>query len=239
MKNFVITIPCRLNSKRFPEKLIKKYKGKEIFLHTYERCLKATNKKNIYILTDSSKIANICKLNNVKFIITRKNLITGSDRIASIRNKLRAKIYINVQGDEPIINPQDIKKLIEISKKNTSLTLNGFTQINYGVAKRKSIPKVIMDKKNNLIYMSRNIIPFNYTNKLVKKKFYKQVCIYSYPYNVLKYFNNKKTFLEQNEDIEILRLLENSVPIKMIKMSNKSFAIDLKSDINKLKRLKN
>jgi len=239
MKNFVITIPCRLNSKRFPEKLIKKYKGKEIFLHTYERCLKATNKKNIYILTDSSKIANICKLNNVKFIITRKNLITGSDRIASIRNKLRAKIYINVQGDEPIINPQDIKKLIEISKKNTSLTLNGFTQISYGVAKRKSIPKVIMDKKNNLIYMSRNIIPFNYTNKLVKKKFYKQVCIYSYPYNVLKYFNNKKTFLEQNEDIEILRLLENSVPIKMIKMSNKSFAIDLKSDINKLKRLKN
>lgn len=237
MKNFVITIPCRLNSKRFPQKLIKKVNNKEIFLHTYDRCLRVCSQEKIYIITDSSVIAKICKKNNVNFIKTKKNLITGSDRISSIKNKLRAKTYINVQGDEPIINPNDIKKIINYSLKFKNVTLNGYTQIDFEEAKRKSIPKVIFDKKKMLVYMSRNLIPHNYTKKNINTKYYKQVCIYAYPRHVLKFFNNKKNELEKNEDIEILRLTENSIRIKMVKLSKRSFAIDLKSDYKKLKKI--
>ena len=151
---------------------------------------------------------------------------------------MRAKTYINVQGDEPIINPLDIKKIINHSLKYKNVTLNGYTQINLKEAKRKSIPKVVFDKKKMLVYMSRNLIPYNYSKKNLNAKYYKQVCIYAYPRQVLKFFNNKKNELEKSEDIEILRLIENSIDIKMVKLSNTSFSIDLKSDIEKLKKMK-
>ena len=86
--------------------------------------------------------------------------------------------------------------------------------------------------------MSRNLIPYNYSKKNLNTKYYKQVCIYAYPRQVLKFFNNKKKGLEKSEDIEILRLIENSIDVKMVKLSNKSFSIDLKSDIEKLKKIK-
>lgn len=237
MYNYVITIPCRLNSKRFPEKLLKKFNGKEIFIHTYERCVRVCPKSKIFVLTDSSKIINICKKYNVNFVRTKKNILTGSDRIASIKNIIKSRIYINVQGDEPIINPNDILKMINLAKKNSTSVFNGYTSITQKEAKIKSLPKVIFDRQKNLIYMSRNIIPSTYSsNKNIK--YFKQVCIYVYPRHILKYFNNKKTFLEKFEDIEILRLIENSVKIKMIKLSSSSFSIDLIKDFKKLKRFK-
>ncbi len=237
MYNYVITIPCRLKSKRFPEKLIKKYKGKEIFVHTYERCAKVCPKKKIFVLTDSEKIINICKKYNINFILTKKNILTGSDRISSIRKILKSKVYINVQGDEPIINPKDILKVIDLAKKDNRTVFNGYTPITPKEAQIKSLPKVILDKNKNLIYMSRSPVPSNYIKKK-DTKYYKQVCIYAYPREILKYFNNKKTFLEKYEDIEILRLIENSIKVKMVKLSSTSFSIDLIKDFKKLKKIK-
>jgi len=237
MKNFVIVIPCRLDSRRFPEKLIQKYKQKEIFVHTYERCLKISPKENIYVLTDSNKISKICKYYKINYIVTKKNILTGSDRIASIKNKIKAKVYINVQGDEPIINPKDILKVINQAKKNNKIAINGYAPLKASEAKKKNIPKVILDRENNLIYMSRRSLPVNYSNKK-NLKFFKQVCIYAYPRNLLKFFNNKKTYLEKYEDIEILRLIENSITVRMIRLSSNSFSIDLKKDLDKLKKRK-
>ena len=237
MNNYVITIPCRLKSKRFPEKLIKKFKGKEIFVHTYERCTKVCSRKKIFILTDSKKIIKICKKHNMNYILTKKKILTGSDRIASVKNKLRSKVYINVQGDEPIINPKDILKIINLSKKNSKIVLNGYTQISPKEAEIASLPKVIIDKNNYLVYMSRSLIPANFKNNK-DKKYFKQVCIYAYPRTILRFFNNKKTPIEKSEDIEILRLVENSVKVKMIKLSSESFSIDVINDFKKLKKLK-
>ena len=85
--------------------------------------------------------------------------------------------------------------------------------------------------------MSRSPVPSNYV-KEKGTKYYKQVCIYAYPREILKYFNNKKTFLEKHEDIEILRLIENSIKVKMVKLSSSSFSIDLIEDFKKLKKVK-
>jgi 3-deoxy-manno-octulosonate cytidylyltransferase (CMP-KDO synthetase) len=238
MQKYVLTIPCRLKSKRFPEKLLKKFKGLEIFLHTYNRCLKACAKNKIYILTDSERIYKLCKEKKINCLLTRKNIITGSDRIASIKNILKAKYYINVQGDEPIINPSDIKKMINAINKNKNFVLNGYSRLPYKHGDIKSIPKVVLSKNNTLLYISRSKIPENYSGGK-NLKIYKQVCIYVYPRKALKYFKNKKTYLEKFEDIEILRMIENNVPVKMINLSKDSFSIDLKEDLYKLQKLKN
>ena len=88
MKKYVIVIPCRLDSKRLKEKLLRKINGKEIFLYTFERCCLATSKKNIYIATDSIKIFNLCKKKNINVVKTSKKNLTGSDRINEFSKKI-------------------------------------------------------------------------------------------------------------------------------------------------------
>jgi 3-deoxy-manno-octulosonate cytidylyltransferase (CMP-KDO synthetase) len=235
MKKLVIVIPCRLNSKRLSKKLIRKVAGKEIFLHTYKRCCSAISKKNIFIATDSYKIINICKNNKINVVKTSSKHLTGSDRIYEFSKKVKAKNYINVQGDEPIIDPKNIKKIINSTKKNNASVYNCYTEISQEEALKSSIPKVIINNRNELVYMSRSTIPFNQSK--LKINYYKQVCIYSYPRNILKNFNNKKSKVEKNEDIEILRLIENGIKIKMIKVNTSSFAIDTKDDLINFKKL--
>ena len=234
MKKIIIVIPCRLKSKRLKEKLIKKVNGKEIFLHTYERCCLAINKKNIYIATDSSKIFSICKVKGINVIKTSKNKITGSDRIREFSKKILAENYINVQGDEPIIDPKNIKKVIQFTKKDNSKVYNCYAEIQPSEAIKTSVPKVVLNNNEELVYMSRSVIPFNHSN--TKIKYFKQICIYSYPRKVLNFFKNKKTKNEKNEDIEILRLIENGISVKMIRVHNNSFAIDTQQDYKKLKK---
>ena len=235
MRKYVVVIPCRLNSKRLKNKLLKKVNDKEIFLHTFYRCSLATDKKNIFIATDSKKIFNICKDKNINVVKTSKKPLTGSDRIREFSKKINAKNYINVQGDEPIINPKNIRKVIDQTAKKSDVVYNCYSEIKYKEAQKDSIPKVVFNEKKELIYISRSIIPFNHSKNFVK--YYKQICIYSFPKKVLKYFGNKKGLIEKNEDIEILRLIENGVKVKMIKVRAISFAIDTLQDYNKFKKI--
>jgi 3-deoxy-manno-octulosonate cytidylyltransferase (CMP-KDO synthetase) len=238
MKNLVIVIPCRLNSKRLSKKLIRKVAGKEIFLHTYKRCCLAISKKNIFIATDSSKIINICKKNKINVIKTSSKNLTGSDRIYEFSKKVKAKNYINVQGDEPMCNPEDIKKIVKYAKKFPKVIVNGFTEIK----EKKSfyspnIPKVVFGNNENLLYMSRAPIPFNKKKEFIKA--WRQVCIYSFPHDSLIAYTSvkKKTLLESIEDLESNRFIELGYKIKMLKMSNKSIAVDTKEDLLKVRRL--
>ena len=202
-----------------------------MILRTYEQCLKAVSSNNIIVATDSKKILNFLKIRKINNILTSKKCLTGTDRVAEVAKKIKSSIYINLQGDEPFFNPNDIKKMIKFALKNSNLIINGYTKINEEKIFRDfSIPKVLIDKKNNLIYMSRSTIPGNKNNKFVKG--WRQVCIYSYPRKVLMNFNNKrKTLIEKIEDIEILRFLELGYKIKMLKLSNSSFSIDTKQDL--------
>ena len=104
--------------------------------------------------------------NDINSIITSKKCLTGTDRIAEVAKKIKKSFYINVQGDEPICNPEDIKKILNFAKKNPSLIVNGYTEIkDKKMFYSPNIPKVVFDKNENLLYMSRAPIPSN------KKKF--------------------------------------------------------------------
>lgn len=236
MEKFIVVIPARMESKRLPGKPLIKIGRLPMIIRTYLQCLKVVSRKLIYIATDSPKIKKVCNLYGAQCIITSKKCLTGTDRVAEVSKKIKAKFYINVQGDEPFFNPTDLKKIILYAKKNPTTIINGYTKIddkkNF---ERSSIPKLVFDKNHNLLYMSRAPIPSN-----KKKKFicgWRQVCAYSFPLKALKFFSKfkKKTFLESLEDIEILRFVENDIKVKMIKMTNKSISIDEKKDLIKAK----
>jgi 3-deoxy-manno-octulosonate cytidylyltransferase (CMP-KDO synthetase) len=170
--------------------------------------------------------------------MTSQNCLTGTDRVAEVAKKFKRRFYVNVQGDEPMCNPKDIKKIIKIAKKFPNKVIGGFTKIN----KKKlfysaNVPKVVMRKDGNLIYMSRAAIPSNKNRTFIKG--WRQVCIYSFPSKSLKIFSNqkKKTPLENIEDLELNRFIEIGYGVKMIELSNLSTAVDTYDDLKKVKYL--
>ena len=233
---YVVVIPARYKSKRLPGKPLANIGGLPMIVRTYNQCAKVISKDKIVVATDNLKIKNVCDEHNIKSIITSNNCLTGTDRVAEVAKKIKCNFYINVQGDEPFFNPNDLKLLIKQAEKKPKEVINGYTEIkDRKLFFSTSIPKVVFDKKGYLLYMSRGPIPSN--KALEFKKSWRQVCAYSFPRKALFDFANSKnkTPIESLEDIEILRFLEKGYKVKMIKMSNKSMAVDNNEDLEKAK----
>ena len=233
---YIVVIPARYKSKRLPGKPLANIGGLPMIVRTYNQCAKVISKDKIVVATDNLKIKNVCDEHNIKSIITSNNCLTGTDRVAEVAKKIKCNFYINVQGDEPFFNPNDLKLLIKQAKKKPKEVINGYTEIkDRKLFFSSSIPKVVFDKKGYLLYMSRGPIPSN--KALEFKKSWRQVCAYSFPRKALFDFANSKnkTPIESLEDIEILRFLEKGYKVKMIKMSNKSLAVDNNEDLEKAK----
>ena len=172
--------------------------------------------------------------------MTSTKCLTGTDRVSEASKKFKNKVIINLQGDEPFINYKDIKKFIKFTLKYKNYVTNAYTEIkNKNNFQSINIPKVIIKKNNDLLYMSRSPIPGSKNKKFVKAK--KQICMYGFPVKILqKYFGEKKikTPLEKLEDIEILRLVENNICVKMIKVNDNKISIDTKEDLLKAQKIK-
>ena len=237
-KKYLLVIPARYHSSRLPGKPLINLKGIPMIIRTCIQCSKVVPKKNIIVATDDKRILKICESFGFNCHLTKKKCLTGTDRVGEIAKIIKAEYYINVQGDEPIFNPQDILKLLEKIQKKHKDVLLGFTELKQkNLINNKNIPKVFFDKNFNLLFASRNPI----FNKKKSQKHFRQVLAYSFPREKLNIFTKvkKRTFFENKEDIEILRFLELGVNVQLIKMSNISKSVDVKSDIklvlNKIK----
>ncbi|RXK87345.1 3-deoxy-manno-octulosonate cytidylyltransferase [Filimonas effusa] len=230
--DFIIVIPARYKSTRFPGKPLIDLNGKSMLQRTYEQCIKAVPRELVYVATEDERIMEHCKAFNMQAVLTSDNCLTGTDRIAELANSIHADYYINVQGDEPLFNPQDITTFIKLLDKYKGEILNGYCTITdekqyYSV----SVPKVVFAPDGKLMYMSRSPIPGNKSSRFVKA--WRQVCIYAFPQNALKAFAScdVKTNLEFEEDIEILRFLELGFNVRMIELSDDSIAVDAPDDV--------
>ena len=237
----IIVIPARYQSKRFPGKPLKKILGKELVIWVAEACSSVFGKNFVYIATEDKKIAHKSKDYGFKYVFTSKHCMTGTDRVAEVAKKIKSDIYVNVQGDEPLVKYKDIKKVIKYKLKYPNHIVCGFTKIQKNEnPSNKNIPKVVLNGSNELIYISRSLIPGS-KNKLKKDKnvFLKQVCIYAFNRKELKQFSSfkRKPLIEKIEDIEILRFFEFNKKIKMVETSSGSAAVDEKNDIKKVENL--
>jgi len=230
----IIVIPARLQSSRFPEKPIKKILGVPMIIRVARICEKIIKRENIIIATDSKKIIKLVEEYKFKGMLTSKSCLTGTDRVSEIASKVHANIYVNVQGDEPLILPRDIKRIIEAKIKNKNKIICGYSKISKDInPNSNSIPKVVMNEKNELLYISRSLIP---GSKKILTKYNKQVCIYAFNKNELNLFRSfkRKSKIEYLEDIEILRFYELNKKILMVRTSGDSIAVDYPSDIKKV-----
>ena len=239
----IIIIPARYQSKRFPGKPLKKIQNKELVIWVAEACGKVLGNELVHIATDDERIDNEVKKYGFKTILTSKDCLTGTDRVAEASLKIESDIYINVQGDEPLVKPQDIKKIIDKKIEYPNHVICGYTEILENEDPlNKNIPKIVLNENSELIYISRSVIPSSKGENFIKKnKFLKQVCIYAFNKNELNQFYNfkKKSKTEMLEDIEILRFFEFDKKIKMVKTTSGSIAVDQESDIAKVEQVLN
>ena len=235
IRDYLIIIPARFNSSRFPGKPLAKIHGQSMLFRVWNKCMKVTNREDIVVATDDSRIVSHCKKLQMNYILTSKYCLTGTDRVLEVAKKIKSKLYINVQGDEPLVSPNDIKKIITEGRNQPNAIVNGMSKIKFESDFRSpNIPKVVIDNNNFLLFMSRSPIPVTKKNEF--KKALKQVCIYSFPKKIISNFKfkNKKTNLEKIEDIEILRFLEKGYKIKMVHLSGSSIAVDTKKDLRRV-----
>ena len=238
----IIVIPARLSSSRLPNKVLLDLKGKTILQRVYEQCMKV-NGVVVFIATDSLKVKKSCLEYTQNVIMTSVEHKSGTDRIAEAIKGLDFEAVINVQGDEPLFNPIDIKKLItQVQQTNNKYEVfSGYCSIqNNEQFFSLDVPKVVFNHEEELLYMSRSGIPGNKRGDFVGG--FRQVCAYAFSKKSLMKFCkfNRKTSLDEIEDIEILRFIEIGIKIKMIEMSQDSISVDREEDLLKvLKRLKN
>lgn len=237
--NFAVIIPARYKSSRFPGKPLALINNKPMIQLVWEQSVKAVGESKVYIATDDDCIASRVKDFGGRVIMTSENCLTGTDRLAEANEKLNFDFVINVQGDEPLIDPEDIIQVISRYKVEKTI-VNAMCKINSeSEFFSLNTPKVVFNNTNDLLYMSRSGIPLSKEGAFAVG--YKQVCIYAFSKEHLQFFrdNPVKTTLESVEDIEILRFLESGFQVKMVEVSESSIAVDEPSDISKvLKEIK-
>jgi 3-deoxy-manno-octulosonate cytidylyltransferase (CMP-KDO synthetase) len=233
-QSFAVVIPARYKSSRFPGKPLVDICGKPMIQHVWERCCEAVGKDKVYVATDDLRITSVVNAFGGSVILTSSDCLTGTDRLAEVNDKLNLDFLINVQGDEPLIDPEHIVKVVNAFLKNKRI-VNAMCKINSEEEFRSlTVPKVVFNQKNKLLYMSRSAIPLTKGGQFISS--YKQVCVYAFGRDHLKFFSEcrSKSPLENIEDIEILRFLEAGFEIDMLEVSEGSIAVDVKEDVVKV-----
>ncbi|KJZ15941.1 3-deoxy-manno-octulosonate cytidylyltransferase [Marinomonas sp. S3726] len=230
----VVIIPARYQSSRYPGKPLVALLGKAMVLWVAELCTKAVGHENTYVATDDELIAKEVVNGGYNVVMTNSDALTGTDRLAQAAEKIEADIYINVQGDEPLVCPEDIIKIRDAKLSSMDKIINGYTWISeHEDPHNVNIPKVLTNENDEMIYMSRLALPGYKEIKNAPKSYKKQVCIYAFTKDELMSFVGfgRKSIVESSEDIEILRFLDLGKSIKMIETKPNSLAVDMPEDV--------
>ena len=205
-----------------------------MILWVAELCAEALPAQCVYIATEDFQIKEVVENAGFNVVMTSGKALTGTDRIAEAATKIEADIYINVQGDEPLLNPADILTIIETKKMYPNEIINGYSKIGDNEdPKSVNIPKVVFNESQQMVYMSRHLLPGSKTKEFVPLNYYKQVCIYAFSKKELNDYAEfgRKGTLELYEDIEILRFLDIGLNIRVVETKSASLAVDVPEDV--------
>ena len=220
-------IPARYQSSRFPGKPLAFILGMPMIWWVYHQCLKVSGLDEIYVATDDERIRRTCDQYGMNVVMTSDRHQTGTDRVGEVASKIEGDLFINIQGDEPLIDPCEIQEVIDLFEDK---------EVYFGSLRRKimdqeeisaySTVKVVVDKKSDALYFSRNVIPSNKKGG-PEADVYRHVGIYAYTKEfLLKFVELPQTELELGEGIEPLRAMENGYKIRVKETMYDSIGVD-------------
>jgi len=234
-------IPARYGSTRFPGKPLADILGKPMIQHVWERASRAKTLEKVIIATDDERILKKAKEFGAEAILTSLSLSSGTERAAEAAKDLEVDIVANVQGDEPLIEPQAIDEAIKSLINNPKIPM---ATLAYRMIKKKEIEdpnvvKVVFDKDNFALYFSRAPIPFSRLRAPDSGlRTYKHLGLYIYRKEFLaKLIQLEPSPLEKIEGLEQLRVLENGYKIKVVETKYDSVGVDTPGDLEKVKAM--
>ncbi len=228
-------IPCRLNSSRLRNKLVKKIGNYPLFAHTYFKS-SISQLNETYICSGDDEIINWCRKLNINFVKTKKNHTNGTERCAEAAKTLELKpkdLIVNIQGDEPLVEKQNINILLKNIEKNLSSDLITLHKIKIST-NNPNETKLIINKENKVLYISRSDVPFSESRleRLI------HVGIFCFRFEtLLEIVKYKKSKLETYEKIELLRSLENDIGVYSYQVNNSLIGVDTVEEFNEVKSL--
>ena len=236
----IAMIPARYGATRFPAKLMQDLCGKPVIVHTYQRVADTNLFDQVYVVTDDDRIENAIREVGGKVIRSQKEHNSGSDRLAEASKDLEVDIIVNVQGDEPFTDKENLQKVIDIfandSQQNIAVAslMERITHPD-DIANPNNV-KVVVNKFNEALYFSRSVIPFlRDTN--TKVPYYKHIGIYAYRKDALQQFTQlPPSLLEETEKLEQLRYLENGFKIRLAVTDIPTIGIDTPEDLEKARQ---
>jgi len=234
--SLLVVIPARFQSTRFPGKPLADLDGSPLIEHVWKRCCRAVDAMDVVVATDDERIAAVARDFGAIVEMTSSACLTGTDRVAEVASRHRADWYVNVQGDEPFVDPAAIQKVIEAARtaEEDVAAVNTMSAITEESEFRSAtVPKTVTDLRGRLLYMSRAAIPAD--KHLGFKRAFRQVGLYAFRPSALVPYRAgaKKSPLEEIEDIEILRLLESGAHVRMVEVPASGIAVDTPDDLER------
>lgn len=234
MQSVAIVIPARYSSSRFPGKPLADILGKPMIQHVYEKAASVDN-ATVVVATDDSRILSIVEGFGGKGVMTSSDHASGTDRLVEVMSEVDADLYINLQGDEPLVRAEDLALLINAMAADKSIEVGTlYHSINADQAKDPNTVKVVTSHSGRACYFSRSPIPF-IRDKDVQASYKQHVGVYAYRKSVLEQYSQlAESEIEIAEQLEQLRLLDSDIDIYAFEVMQTGPGVDTPEDLEKV-----
>ncbi|MGD0695193.1 MAG: 3-deoxy-manno-octulosonate cytidylyltransferase [Terriglobia bacterium] len=230
-------IPAHLESQRLSRKLLRPICGRPMIVWVYEHSRRAACLDGLLVATDSTEIFDYCRSSNIPVQMTSAAHRSGTDRIVEVMSRERAEVYVNIQGDEPMITAEHIELLLRPFAGAPGTQVSTLkVAISPEEARDPNNVKVVTDHKGSALYFSRALIPHD-RDGAGSARYYKHLGLYAYTAPALEKFHTfPPSALEQVEKLEQLRFLENNVPIMVVETTQDTIGVDTEEDLQKVEK---
>ncbi|MEU1819940.1 3-deoxy-manno-octulosonate cytidylyltransferase [Streptomyces abikoensis] len=236
-RRHIAVIPCRWGASRFPGKPLAVLGRMPLLWHVHQRCQQAHMLDDAVVATDDDRIEATCRQLGIPCVMTGEHP-TGTDRVAECAQRLQADAYINVQGDEPFINPEAIDAVSdELTRLGTgAVAVNAYTTLNDAAAVLDhNVVKVVISDNNNALMFSRQPIPYPRSHR---PTYLRQLGLYGFTRDGLELFQRLgQGPVERAESIEMLRLVEHGHGVRMLPVSDNGIAVDTPEDLDRARAM--
>jgi 3-deoxy-manno-octulosonate cytidylyltransferase (CMP-KDO synthetase) len=232
----IAVIPARLASTRLPRKMLREIAGKLLVGWAYEAVRSSPLLSDVIVATDSEEILEACAKRGWTAQMTSSAHRSGTERVHEISNRAAADVYVNVQGDEPLVRTEQIATLVEVMKDTTVQVGTVKTPCAAEEIRNPNAVKVVTAEGGRALYFSRATIPFDRDG--IQPRYFKHLGLYAYRKPALDLFvDQTESALERSERLEQLRFLENGIPIHVGETPYDSIGVDTEEDLQKVAEL--
>ena len=229
----IAVIPARLASTRLPRKMLREIAGKPLIGVVYEAVRSSPLLAEVFVATDSEEIMRVCREHGWKAQMTSPAHRSGTERVHEVSGRETADVYINVQGDEPLIRPEHIATLLQVMENPAAQVGTLMTPAAAVDIPNPNAVKVVTDLSGRALYFSRAAIPFDRDG--ARPRYFKHLGLYAYRKTALdRFVKLPESSLEKSERLEQLRFLENGIPIFVGETPHDSIGVDTEEDLQRV-----